>query len=81
LIRNTLSKVSNDLSVKVTTNVNLRETIDAISGGILEVLPTDATREVHGFPMIALAMLSKQNIFASVVPSDAIKVNLYLWSR
>jgi hypothetical protein len=59
-IRNTFPRTSNDFSVKVTTNVNLREKIDAISGGILEVLPIDATREVHGFPMIALAMLSKK---------------------
>jgi hypothetical protein len=42
--------------------VNLRDTITAKSGGILEVLVDDVKREVQGFPMILLAMLSKQNI-------------------
>jgi hypothetical protein len=36
------------------------------------------TRDAHGFPIIALAMLSNENICASVVPSNAMKVSLYL---
>jgi hypothetical protein len=39
---------------------------------------SDATRDGHVFPMIILAILSKQNILAVAVLSDAMKVSLYL---
>lgn len=38
----------------------------------------DATTVGHGFPIIVLATLSNANISASSVPSDALKVSLYL---
>ena len=50
----------------------------ARSDGISVVLVTDETTDIHDFPTIFLAMPSKQNILASAVPSDAIKVSLYL---
>jgi hypothetical protein len=46
--------------------VNLRDKILAISGGIVDVLHANPTRDAHGFPIIALAMLSNENIYASV---------------
>jgi hypothetical protein len=56
----------------------LSDTIDAKSGGISDVLVTEETTKWHNFPTIFLAMLSKQNILASAVPSVAMNVNLYL---
>jgi hypothetical protein len=38
----------------------------------------EETTDPHDFPMIFFVMLSKQNILASAVPSEAMKVNLYL---
>jgi hypothetical protein len=58
--------------------VNLRDTMAAKSGGIFEVSVTDVRREVHVFPTILLATLSKQNIRISTVSSAAIKLSLYL---
>ena len=59
-------------------NVNLRETIAAISGGVISGSAAEAKSEADDFPTIFVATFSKQNIFASAVPSDAIKLNLYL---
>jgi hypothetical protein len=50
----------------------------AKSGGIFEVSVTDVRREVHVFPTILLATLSKQNIRISAVSSVAMKLSLYL---
>jgi hypothetical protein len=43
-----------------------------------DVLVTKETTDGQDFPTILLAMLSKQNILTSVVPSVAMNVNLYL---
>jgi hypothetical protein len=50
----------------------------AKSGGISDVSVTEETTEAHDFPTILSAILSKQNILAPAVPSDAMNVNLYL---
>jgi hypothetical protein len=62
----------------LTANLNFKETIVAISGGIIVVLTVDPRRLEHGFPIIVFAMLSKQNMLASAVSSDATKFSLYL---
>jgi hypothetical protein len=43
-----------------------------------DVLLTEETTDEHDFPTILLAMLSKQNIRVSAVPSVGMNVNLYL---
>jgi hypothetical protein len=62
----------------LTANLNFKEIIAMISGGIIIVLAVDPRRLEHGFPIIVFAMLSKQNKLASVVSSDATKFSLYL---
>jgi hypothetical protein len=76
-ISSVFSLARNDRS-KTTANVNLRETIAAISGGMVEGSLSDETRDGHVFPMIILAILSKQNILVAAFMSDAMKVSLYL---
>jgi hypothetical protein len=78
LIRSSLSTSWNDTSLYTTANVNFSDTIDARSGGMSDVLVTKETTDGQDFPTILLAMLSKQNILTSVVPSVAMNVNLYL---
>jgi hypothetical protein len=58
--------------------VNLRDTVVVKSGEIVQVSTTDESTMVHDFPIILLAMPSKQNIRILVVPSEAMKVSLYL---
>jgi hypothetical protein len=62
----------------LTANLNFKEIIAMISGGIIIVLAVDPIRLEHGFPIIVFAMLSKQNKLAYVVSSDATKFSLYL---
>jgi hypothetical protein len=62
----------------MTANVNFKDTIAAISGGIVALFVVEAIIDEQDFPIIALAILSKQNISASAVPSEAVKVSLYL---
>jgi hypothetical protein len=62
-ISSVFSLARNDRSSMMTASVNLRETIAAISGGMVEGTLSDATRDGHVFPMIIFAILSKQNIF------------------
>jgi hypothetical protein len=62
-------------------NVNLRETIAASSSGIVELLFTDATKDLHDLPIIVFTILSKKNILASPVPSDIINDSFYLQKR
>jgi hypothetical protein len=58
----------------MTANVNFKDIIAAISGGIAMVFVVEAIMDEQDFPLIALAILSKQNISACVVPSEAMKV-------
>lgn len=58
--------------------MNLRDTVVVKSGEIVQVSTTDESTMVHDFPIILLAMPSKQNIRILVVPSEAMKVSLYL---
>jgi hypothetical protein len=78
LMSNVFSRNLNDWLLNSIMNVYFRETIAAISGGIADASGKDATTVGHGFPIIVLATLSNANISASSVPSDALKVSLYL---
>jgi hypothetical protein len=78
LINSTLFRLENDLWLKMAANVSFKDTIAAISGGIAAVFVVEAIIDEQDFPIIALAILSKQNISASAVPSEAVKVSLYL---
>jgi hypothetical protein len=78
LINNTLSGAENDLLLKMTANVNFKETITAISGGISLVSEVEPIMDEQDFPIITLAISSKQNISASVVPSESMNPSLYL---
>lgn len=51
---------------------------DNSSGGVISGSAAEAKSEANDFSTIFVATFSKQNIFASTVPSDAIKLNLYL---
>jgi hypothetical protein len=62
----------------MTANVNFKETITTISGGITLVSEVEPIMDEQDFPIITLAISSKQNISASVVPSEAMKPSLYL---
>jgi hypothetical protein len=62
----------------MTTNVNFKDTIAAISGGIAPLSEVEPIMDEQDFPIITLAISSKQNISASAVPSEAIKASLYL---
>jgi hypothetical protein len=66
------------MSLYTIANINFRDTMAARSGGISIVFVTEETTDPHDFPMIFFVMLSKQNILASAVPSEAMKVNLYM---
>jgi hypothetical protein len=52
-----------------TTNVSMSPMIAERSGGILRETLRVLIRNSQGFPMICFAILSKQNILASAVPS------------
>lgn len=58
--------------------MNLRDTVAVKSGEIVQVSTTDESTMVHDFPIILLAKPSKQDIRISVLPSEAMKVSLYL---
>jgi hypothetical protein len=75
---NAFSRNLYDWLLNTTMNVYFRETIAVISSGIADASGNDATTIGHGFPIIVLATVSKANISASAVPSDALKVSLYL---
>jgi hypothetical protein len=55
----------------MTANVNFKDIIAAISGGIAMVFVVEAIMDEQDFPLIALAILSKQNISAC---AEAMKV-------
>jgi hypothetical protein len=52
-----------------TANVNLRPMIAGRSDGVLREVARVLTRNSQGFPIICFAIMSKQNISASAVPS------------
>lgn len=56
----------------------MRETIAAISNRVISRFDLDAKDDANDFPIIFTATFSKQNILCSAVPSDAMKLSLYL---
>ena len=59
-------------------NVNLEETMDAISRGIKSSRFVERITVSTGFPIIRRPISPKQIISASSVPSPAMKLSLYL---